>query len=493
MKVAVIGSGFAGILMGIKLKQAGIHDFVIFEKAAQLGGTWRDNIYPGCACDVESHLYSYSFELNPDWTRAFSPQLEIWQYLEHCADKYDVRNHIQFERGIVSAEWSDDSGTWHLQDSLNVMHETQFIASATGGLSIPALPQIDGLGSFQGSAFHTAQYDNSVDLKGKRIGIIGTGASAIQLVPQLAKVASQLHLFQRTPPWVLPKPDFDFSKGVKSTFRKMPALMEMYRQTLYWVHEMFVLGFVFHPAFMKVPQMLAKNHIRRKVKNLETRKQLTPTWTMGCKRVLLSNDYYPAFNQPNVELITQPIQQIQPSGIKTSDGKDFDIDALVYATGFKATEYLSNIKVIGKNGHSLREVWGQCPEGYLGTTISGFPNFFTFTGPNTGLGHSSIIVIMEAQVRYIIDAINKLEEEGMQSADVKKEVQKEYNVELQKTIQKSVWQKGGCKSWYQDETGKNPTLWPGFTFTFSNKTKRFDSENYELKQQVSAKQSATMM
>ena len=480
MKVAIIGSGFAGLCMGIKLKEAGIDDFVIFEKADRLGGAWRDNTYPGCACDVQSQLYSFSFEQNPNWSRVFSPHNEIWDYMEHCAIKYKVNPHIQYNAAVTSAEYDEKKACWFVTVNGD-KHEAQFLVTAPGGLSIPSIPNFKGKNTFKGPAFHSSEWDHDVDLTGKNVAIIGTGASTIQIMPQVAKKAASVNVFQRTPPWVMPKPDRAFTSLEKMLFKQLPIIMWFNRQRMYWSFEFRVLGFVINPKMMKLPQFLAKLYIKKTVKDPETQKKLTPNYTIGCKRILLATDYYQSYNRDNVHLLTEGIDTINPDGITSGDGTKHPADVIVYATGFKATEYLSNVKITGRKAKTLQEVWSDCPEAYLGTTVAGFPNLFLFTGPNTGLGHTSMLVMIEAQVQYIMDCLKKMKRKQVKEVEVKKSVQDVFNKKLQADIAKSVWQDGGCKSWYQTEDGRNPTLWPGFTFTFRNKTRRFDHENYEMK------------
>lgn len=481
MKVAIIGSGFAGLLMGVKLKEAGIHDFTIYEKEKSLGGTWHVNTYPGCACDVQSHLYSFSFELNPNWSRTFSDQNEIWQYLEFCADKYKLRPHIKFRTAVREAIFDEKEEVWHITTEAGDTDRVQILVTATGGLSIPSYPDIKGLNEFQGARFHTAEWDNNYDFTGKNVAVIGTGASAIQLVPQITPGSKQVYLFQRTPPWVLPKPDRPFRAFEKALFRRVPGWMRFYRLALYWSKEVLAINFLYPSRAGKIGAWIAKHHIRKQVKNPEIRKKLLPDYNIGCKRVLLANDYYPAFNRYNLQLVTTGIDRIETHNIVTTDGKKYPVDVVILATGFKATEYLSNVHIVGKDVKVLYDVWQDGGEAYKGTVVSGFPNLFMFTGPNTGLGHTSVVIMMEAQVTYIMDCLKKMRNGRYKSVDVKKRVQTSYNNKLQDKMSKTVWQKGGCVSWYQDqETGKNVTLWPGFTWKYHLMMRNFDQENYEI-------------
>ncbi len=479
MKAIIIGSGFAGMGMGIKLKEAGVSDFIILEKAATLGGTWRDNTYPGCGCDVMSHLYSFSFFLNPDWSRAFSGQEEIREYMERCADEFDIRKFMRFNAGVKQAEFREKSNTWSVTLEDGEQLEANYLIGGTGGLSIPSLPNIKGRDSFDGPSLHTAEWDKTVDISGKRVAVIGTGASAIQLIPSIADKVSALKVFQRTPTWVLPKPDREYFGFEKWLFRKLPFLMRLYRNMIYWRNELFATAFVRKTGIFSIPQWLANRQISKNIKDPELQKKLTPDFTLGCKRVLLSNDYYPALAKEQVDVITEGIDHIFPKGIVTKDGVEHEVDVVVYATGFKATEYLSNVKMIGKNGQTLSQTWERDPDAYLGTTVAGFPNLFLMGGPNTGIGHTSMVYILESQMAYIVDALKQLESEAKQFVEIKPEAQQAFNKEVQKAMQKTIWKTGQCNSWYlHPVTGKNVTLWPDYTFKFRKKTRTFDANNY---------------
>jgi cation diffusion facilitator CzcD-associated flavoprotein CzcO len=483
MKIAIIGSGFAGLCMAIKLKSAGFEDFVIYEKAGELGGTWRDNTYPGCACDVMSHLYSFSFYPNPDWSRNFSGQAEIWAYMKDCAEAFQVPQHIKFNSPVTEARYDEAWGVWKITTAGGETDFAHILVAGAGGLSLPGFPEIEGLRSFAGAAFHSAEWDHAFDLYGKKVAVIGTGASAIQIVPNIAGKVAQLYLFQRTPPWVLPKREKIFSEFEKKLFRSFPFLMKLYRAGIYWRNEFFATGLTQFPWLIQPVEGLAKRFIRHHVHDPALQEKLIPDYRLGCKRVLLSNDYYPSLNRENVHVKTKGISRISRSSIIDGAGEEVQLDAIIYATGFRATEYLSNIRIAGRGGHLLKEVWEREGEAFLGTAVSGFPNLFTLTGPNTGLGHNSVIHMIESQVAYIMDCLKKIRAGNLKSVEVKKEVQTEFNAQIQKKIARTVWQTGGCKSWYQDpKTGKNITLWPGYTFSFRLKTRRFDLAHYEVEQ-----------
>ncbi len=477
--VVIIGTGFAGIAMAIRLKQAGVTDFTVLEQAAGVGGTWRANRYPGCACDVESHLYSFSFEPNPDWSREFAPQPEILAYLERCVDRYGLRPHLRFETTVTGATFDERAGLWTLETSRGAL-TARAIVSATGGLSRPSVPDIAGLGSFAGKTFHSARWDDAYPLEGKVVGVVGTGASAIQIVPAVAPKVKQMHVFQRTPPWIIPKRDRAIPEEERERLRRAPLRQRLIRYRQYWLHELFALGFVAEPRILRFAGKLAHRYLEATVADPALRERLTPHYTMGCKRILLSNDYYPAIQRPNVELVTEAIRAVTPAGIVTADGKERALDALVLATGFQAAEAVAPFPVRGRGGRTLDEAWQGGAEAYLGTTVSGFPNLFLVVGPNTGLGHSSMIFMIESQVAYILSAILDMRAQKLRLLDVRADAQARYNRSLAVRLSRTVWSTGGCTSWYQTRDGKNTTLWPGFTFEFRRRTRRWDPADYEV-------------
>ena len=477
--VVIVGTGFAGIAMAIRLQQEGFRDFVLLEAADRVGGTWRDNTYPGCACDVPSHLYSYSFEQNPGWSRTFSPHDEILAYIERCVDKHDLRGRIRLGAAVERAAFDEAAGRWTVETRDGRKLSARALVSGTGGLSRPQLPDIPGLGSFAGKAFHSARWDHDYDLAGKRVAVIGTGASAIQIVPAIQPKVAQLAVFQRTPPWVQPKPDYAVPGALKAVFERAPITQKALRDGLYWLLEGLALGFVVDPRLMRPREKMALRYLAESVPDPVLRETLTPRYSMGCKRVLFTNDWYPALQRPNVELVTQGIEAITPAGVRTRDGAVRPFDAIVLATGFLAAEACAPFEVRGRDGRDLRAEWRDSAQAYLGTTVSGFPNLFTLIGPNTGLGHTSMIVMMEAQVEYVIDALRTMNRRGLKLVDVRRDVQEAYNAELQARLRRSVWN-SGCQSWYLTRDGKNTTVWPGFTFEFRRRTARFDPESYEL-------------
>jgi cation diffusion facilitator CzcD-associated flavoprotein CzcO len=485
--VAIIGAGFSGIGLGIRLKQAGIQEFTIYEAADRIGGTWRDNVYPGAACDVPTHLYSYSFARKPDWSRKYGPQAEILAYLERCVADHGLDPHIRFGTKIVGARWDDDERRWHLRAEAGAEIEANVVVSATGPLSQPAFPTVEGLDRFSGPVFHSARWPSDVSLEGKRVAVVGTGASAIQIVPELASQVRSLHLFQRTPAWVIPKPDRAFSKLERFAFERVPGLEWLYRAGLYWEHESRAIGFVQTPKLLTVLGLPARLHLRRAVRDATLRHTLTPNYTIGCKRVLLSNDYYPALQLPHVEVIPSAVQELTEHGAVAADGTEREVDAVVLATGFDVQAFLAHMDVVGRDGRELNEVWQHGAEAYFGLAVSGFPNLFILIGPNTGLGHNSMIFMIEAQVHYIKECIRTLRDGEVETMDVRPERQRRHNDALQARMKETVWTTG-CKSWYLDETGRNFTLWPGFTFEYWLRTRRVRWPDYRLeKRQATVK------
>ncbi|GII01059.1 flavin-containing monooxygenase [Planobispora takensis] len=477
--LTIIGSGFAGIGMAIKLKEAGYHDFVILEKASDLGGTWRDNTYPGCACDVPSHMYSFSFELNPGWSRMFSPQTEIWDYMRACVEKYGLAPHFRFGKEVVGLEYDDAARNWQVGTGDGETFTTNAVVSGIGALHVPSYPQIRGRERFRGPAFHSAEWDHSADLTGKRVAVIGTGASAIQFVPRLAEQAAHLTVFQRTPPWIQPKPDFALSPRMKRVMR-LPGAARTLRNTIYWVLETRALGFTVDPRLMKVQEAVARRHLERQVPDPELRAKLTPDYTIGCKRILLSNDYYPALGRDDVDLVTDGVAEIRENSIVDATGREIEVDVIVYGTGFKVTDALNEQRIIGRNGLKIQDAWQNGIEAYYGITTAGFPNLFFLLGPNTGLGHNSVVFMIESQVKYVLDCLRLLSKTGARALDVRPGAQRAFNDRLQERLHALVWNEGGCRSWYLDEHGVNRTTWPGFTFEYWARTRRVRPGAYEL-------------
>ncbi len=476
--IVIVGTGFAGLGMGIALKKAGIEHFTILERAASVGGTWRDNSYPGCACDVQSHLYSFSFEQNPDWTRMFARQPEIKAYLEGVAAKYALLPHIRFGAEVVQARYDETLKLWQVKCRDGREFTARVLVSGMGGLSTPAYPQLPGVETFKGRAFHSAEWDHGYDLSGKRVAVVGTGASAIQFVPQVQKLAAQLDLYQRTPPWIMPKPDRAIGPFERGLYRRLPFLQRWFRALRYWMLESRVLAFVINPKIMSLAERVARHHINSAIKDPVLRAKVTPDFTFGCKRVLISDDYYPALTQDNVDVITTGIREVRAHSVVTSDGVERPVDCIIYGTGFKAQEPLPRGAIFGRGGVDILDAWKEGAEAYKGSTVTGFPNLFMIVGPNTGLGHSSMVYMIESQLAYVLDAIRQMRARRLGAVEVKPERQAAYNRAIQTRLQRSIWSSGGCKSWYLNENGKNTTLWPGFTFRFRQQVAQFDIDSY---------------
>jgi cation diffusion facilitator CzcD-associated flavoprotein CzcO len=478
--IVIIGSGFSGLCMAIRLKQAGHHNFVILEKNDDLGGTWRDNQYPGCACDVPSHMYSFSFELNPDWSRMFAPQEEIWAYLRRCADEYGVAAHIHYGREVERIEWDDDLRRWHVATTSGDVFTTRAVVSGSGGLHVPSIPEIPGADRFAGPAFHSAQWDHSCDLSGKRVAVIGTGASAIQFVPQIAKQAGQVYVFQRTPPWLHPRPDFEIPPAVRAMFRAAPPTMRAFRDGIYWLLESRGVGFAVHPRLMAPLQRMAERQIERQIDDPGLRAKVTPDYMVGCKRLLLSSDYYPALTRHNVDLVTDPIAGITETGLACADGSAYDVDVIIYGTGFKTVEAITELNVSGRDGVKLQDVWRGGVEAYHGITVPGFPNFFLLLGPNTAVGHNSVVFMIESQVQHVMSCLRLLAKDKAETIEVRTAALRRFNDGIQRRLRHAVWSEGGCKSWYLDDKGVNRALWPGFSFEYWARTRRARRADYVI-------------
>ena len=479
VRVAIVGAGFGGLGMAIKLKEEGIEDFVVIERHSDLGGTWHANTYPGCQCDIPSHLYSFSFAPNPEWSRTYATQPEIWSYLRTVAERYGLIEHIRFDCELTSAAWDEDANLWRIETVKGPL-TADLVVTAPGGLSEPSLPDVKGLGDFEGKILHTATWDNDYDFAGKRIAVVGTGASAIQAVPQLQEVVERLTLFQRTPPWVVPHRDRPISSIERQVYKRLPALQRLVRSAVYWRNELLVPALVYRPKLLRIAERMARRHIEEQVPDPELRVKLTPSYTIGCKRILPSNRWYPALMQPNVDIAFGGLREVRGNSVVLPDGEEREVDAIVFATGFYVTEMPLGNLIRGRDGKTLSEVWQGSPQAYRGTAAAGFPNMFWITGPNTGLGHNSIVFMIESTLAYLIDALRTMERTGANRVEVREEVQDAYNARLQKRLPQSVWNSGGCQSWYIDANGNNTTIWPDFTWRFRLENQRFDVESYEL-------------
>jgi cation diffusion facilitator CzcD-associated flavoprotein CzcO len=477
-QIGIIGAGFAGLVAALRLKKSGRESFLIFERAGEIGGTWRDNTYPGCACDVASPLYSFSQELNPAWSRLFSPQPEILTYMKDVVQKNNLEPHIRYNTDIVEAQFYKETGGWVVKDRAGSTTTVQVLIAGTGPLNRPSFPVSTGMDTFRGRSFHTAQWDPTYNLRGKKVAVIGTGASAIQLIPEIAPVVDHLTVFQRTPAWVTPRKDKAFTEKEKRRFSRFPLLMKLRREAIYWFNEMVGLGFTGNAPINRIMRSVAVRRLTKQVNDPALRRRLTPSYKIGCKRILISNDYYTTFNRKNVTLVTDTIESFIPEGI-VAGGKQHHFDAVVFATGFVAADIELYVKIIGPDGDNLIDHWKTTgAEAYLGTTVAGYPNLCFLLGPNTGLGSNSVVHMMESQMNYIMQYILHLETAGIGSYfDLKPEVQENYNTKLQKKFKGTVWS-SGCKSWYLNRAGKNTTLFPRLASTFRRLTKKFDPAVY---------------
>lgn len=478
--ILIIGSGFAGIGMAIRLKQAGFSDLTLLEKADSVGGVWRDNTYPGAACDVPSHLYSFSFARHHDWSRRFAPQSEILAYLRSCSRRFDIDPHIRFGHEVSEARFDDASGRWQITCRNGECFNSRILITATGQLSRPAIPALPGLDDFRGHQFHSARWDHDYNLKGKRVAVVGTGASAIQFVPEVAEQADKLYLFQRSAPYVVHKPDREWSPRQRRLMQKLPLLQDLDRLYTYLLFETRVFGFAFMNAFLKFYEWSFRLQLRRQVKDPELRRKLQPDYPMGCKRILLANNYYPALVRDNVEVIDHPISAVGSDRVTDDGGREYPIDTLIWGTGFAATEFLSPIHITGRNGVELNHAWRDGAHAYKGISVAGFPNMFMLYGPNTNLGHSSIIHMLESQFHYVQRCLALLEEDDLAWMDVREDAEQDFNRRLQKRLSHSVWARD-CDSWYKNEAGLNTNNWSGFTLTYRAITRHLNKDDYELR------------
>jgi cation diffusion facilitator CzcD-associated flavoprotein CzcO len=478
-RVAIIGSGFGGLGMAIKLQQAGVDDLCILERAGSVGGTWRDNTYPGAACDIPAHLYSYSFAPSAEWSTVYPRQPEVRAYLERLTDEYGLRRYLHVNTEVVEAEFVEAEAVWHLATADGRAFTADALVAAVGPLSDPRIPNIPGREDFAGEMFHSARWDHDVDLAGKRVGVLGTGASSVQLVPHVADQAGELKVFQRSAPWIVPRLDRTYSPAVRKALRSVPGLRALYRRAIYWQKEARFIGFDRDSRAMRVMQRAALAHMRRSVKERGLREKLTPDYAMGCKRILVSSDYYPAVARDHVEVVTDPIDHMTPGGIRTASGRQIDLDVVVWATGFAVDDPLGSLRVTGLGGRDLGQHWGSRPAAHLGTTVPGFPNAFLVLGPNTGLAHNSMVYMMESQYDYIVDAIRRLRRPEVAYLDVRADALEGFQSEVSQRNDGLVWA-SGCSSWYLSADGHNFTLWPGYTFEYRKRTQAFDAECYRV-------------
>lgn len=477
LETAIVGAGFGGLGLAIRLLQDGCSDFQIFEKSDDVGGVWRDNIYPGAACDVPSHLYSFSFEPNPGWSRAFGGQAEIHQYLQHCADKYQLWDKIQFGAEVEAALFDEQQNLWTLRFRSGDEIRARAVVLAVGALNVPAYPSIEGLDTFKGKIMHTAEWDDHYSLEGKRVGVIGTGASAIQVVPSIQPQVAELKLYQRTAPWVMPKRDGWIPPVWRKTYERFPILQKLHRTLQYWMFESTAPVMIRNNWMTRVGERLGRRYLRRKIQDPVLREKVTPTYALGCKRVLLSDDYYPALTKANVDVLTQGIRRVDETGIVSADGSHQQLDALILATGFKVPAAGAPFRIEGLGGRVLDDDWRGGSEAYLGMAVTGYPNLLYIMGPNTGPGNISVIFYIESQLRYIMAYLKHMRERNIAALDIKPDVQRKFNDMIQAKMQKTTWV-SGCDSWYLTEDGKNTTLWPGYSWQYRMQAKHFDPSLY---------------
>jgi len=487
--VLVVGTGFAGLAMAIRLQEAGFFDVLLLEKGMDVGGTWRDNTYPGCACDIPSHLYSLSFAQAGEWSRLYPRQPELLAYLRRVADTYGLRPRIRFNTTMQGAVWDAAAGVWHVETDRG-RFRARVLISGAGALHIPAAPALPGLETFRGKTFHSAQWDPGFDPAGQRIAVIGTGASAIQIVPELAKTAAELHVYQRTPAWIMPKPDRAFSSLERALLR-LPPYRAAFRKYLFMTHELRVLAFMGNKRAQNVAARMARAHLAAQVSDPALREKLSPTYEMGCKRVMISNDFYPALTQPHVRLVTDPIATISASEVTDAQGVARAVDAIVFATGFEVTSAYRHMNIAGTNGRSLAALWDETGlQAFNGLAVSGFPNYFLLLGPHTGLGHNSVVIMIEAQVGYIVDLLTQMRSAGVQVADVQPAAQTRFVDMVAQRLVGTVWQDGGCDSWYKDRHGRVSAIWPGSAAAYQKALRRADLRDYAFATTEVARQTA---
>ncbi|ASW89827.1 flavin-containing monooxygenase [Mycobacterium marseillense] len=474
----IIGAGFTGLGAAIRLAEAGVDDIVILERADRVGGTWRDTTYPGASCDVPSLLYSYSFVKNPTWSRTYSPAPEIYRHLEDMADRFDIRGRIKFGHEVKGLSFDEEAGVWTATTKNRKKFRARSVVLASGPLSDVSFPDIRGLDSYRGHKIHSARWDHDYDFAGKRVAVIGTGASAIQIIPELVKRAEFVKVFQRTPCWVLPRLDAATPPTLQSLFAKVPATQQLARQALYWGHEASATALVWDTPLTSLAARLGRAHLRAQVKDPWLRRQLTPDFRPGCKRMLVSSDYYPALQRDNCKLIDWPIATLSPVGIRTSDGIEHHLDCIVFATGYDVHLTGPPFPVTGLGGRSLAAEWADGAQAYKSINVHGYPNLFVMTGPNSGPGHNSLLVYIEGQLDYVVRGIKTILDEDLRYLDVREQVQRRHNEDLQRRLTKTTWM-SGCRSWYLTKDGFNGSMYPGFATQYLRQMRDFRYEDYQ--------------
>ncbi len=477
--VCIIGAGFGGLGLGIRLRQAGHDSFTIVEKADRVGGVWRDNSYPGLTCDVPSHLYSFSFEPKHDWSRRYPARDEILAYLEGCAEKYGLGSHLRLGTEVERADFDEAAGVWRVLTTAGEEIVADVLVSATGQLSRPQTPSIPGLEDFEGDVFHSGRWNHDVPIEGRDVAVIGAGASAVQFVPEVAPLASRMTLFQRSPNYVVPKPDRPYRPRERELFRRLPQIQSLSRAWAFLKFEYAILVFTRLTPIRRLYEMDYRRRLKKEVPDAALREKLIPDYPAGCKRVLISNDWLPALSRPNVSVVTEPIREISRGGVVTEDGAEHGADVLVLGTGFAANDFLAPMAIRGVAGRDLNEAWRDGAEAHLGLTVSGFPNMFILYGPNTNLGAGSIVFMLESQIAYVLESVRALERTGASWIDVRPEVQSAFNAEIQDALEDSVWT-AGCTSWYRTESGKVTNNWPLLQLEYRRRTRRPDLAEFEV-------------
>jgi cation diffusion facilitator CzcD-associated flavoprotein CzcO len=478
VRVAIAGAGFAGLGAAIRLLQSGERDLIVLEKAAEIGGTWRDNTYPGCACDVPSVLYSFSFAPNPSWSRSFSGRAEIWDYLLDCVDRFNLSPFLRMGVELQQAMWDDAAQLWRITTSDGDL-TADIVVAATGALSEPRIPDLPGLDTFAGTVFHSARWRHDHDLIGREVAVVGTGASAIQFVPEIAPKVQRLTVFQRTAPWIIPRPNAPLRSRTHATYRRFPIVQRIARSAVYAALELLAFGLL-HPQFARLLQRAAEVNLRRQVNDPELRTALTPDYTLGCKRILYSGDYLPAIQRDNVRVETTAVERVLPHAVVGADGVEHGVDTIILGTGFHVTDQPIADRIVGRDGETLAAHWKGSPQAYDTVTVHGFPNLFLILGPNSGLGHTSVVIMAEAGISHLLAAMAHLRATGAAAMEPSSAAQTRFVAEVDRRMKGTVWTAGGCRSWYLDRTGRNSTLWPGFTLPFRRRLRTLRADDYVL-------------
>lgn len=479
LSVGIVGAGFGGVGIGARLREAGIEQFTIFERGDTVGGVWRANTYPGAACDVPSHLYSFSFAPGHNWSRRYAPQAEILRYMQDCVDEFGLAPHLRLGVEVTEARFDAEAGRWTLTSDDGEQHSFDLLVTACGQLTHPATPAIPGAEEFEGPAFHSAEWDHDVDLEGKRVAVIGTGASAIQFVPAIADTAATLTIYQRSAPWILPKMDRAYPAWERRIFERFPARVAAARLGMFAFIETATYGFTGHSWLMAPFRRISERERRRRLRDPELIAKATPDTEIGCKRILFTSDWYPTLARPDVELVAGAIERIGPGGVTGPDGVERPADVIIYGTGFQSLDFVAPMDVYGLDGQELKRDWGERPEAYLGTTVSGFPNMFVLYGPNTNHGSGSVPYTLECQFSYVLDAIRRLREDGLRWLDVRPEAQRAWREEMAERSARTVWVSGG-HNWYLNEAGENTNNWPGPWLEYRRRTRRINPGDYRV-------------